>query len=69
LYDYIHRAMPYNAPQSLKPEEVYAVAAWILSRNGIIPEDAVMDAKALPGVQMPNRRGFLPDSRPDVKGE
>ncbi|MGH7253535.1 MAG: c-type cytochrome [Nitrospiraceae bacterium] len=69
LYDYIHRAMPYNAPQSLKPDEVYAVAAWILSRNGIIPEDAVMDAKALPGVQMPNRRGFLPDSRPDVKGE
>ena len=69
LYDYIHRAMPYNTPQSLKPDEVYAVVAWILHRNGIIPEDAVMDATTLPGVQMPNRRGFLPDSRPDVKGE
>src|SRR5881296_4681696 len=69
LYDYIHRAMPYNTPQSLKPDEVYAVVAWILHRNGIIPEDAVMDATTLPGVQMPNRKGFLPDSRPDVKGE
>jgi mono/diheme cytochrome c family protein len=69
LYDYIHRAMPYNAPQSLKPDEVYAVVAWILFRNGIIREVAVMDATTLPGVQMPNRRGFLPDSRPDVKGE
>ena len=69
LYDYIHRAMPYNAPQSLKPDEVYAVVAWILSRNGIVQEQAVMDARSLPLVVMPNRHGFIPDPRPDISGK
>jgi len=66
LYDYIYRAMPYTAPQSLTPDEVYSVVAWILYHNGIIPQDAVMDASTLPAVQMPNRHGFVPDPRPDV---
>jgi len=66
LYDYIRRAMPYNAPQSLKPDEVYAVVAWILHRNGIIQEDLVLNATTLPGVQMPNHSGFVRDPRPDV---
>jgi cytochrome c len=66
LFDYLRRAMPYNAPQSLTPDEVYSVVAWLLFRNGIIAEDAAMDAKSLPAVQMPNRKGFVPDPRPDV---
>lgn len=66
LYDYIRRTMPFNAPQSLAPDEVYALSAWILFRNGIIAEDAVMDHATLPKVQMPNRKGFVPDPRPDV---
>lgn len=66
LYDYVHRAMPFPAPQSLSPDEVYSVVAWLLYQNGIIAEDAVLDAKSLPAVSMPNRRGFLPDPRPDV---
>jgi cytochrome c len=69
LYDYIYRAMPFNAPQSLTPDEVYSVVAWILYRNEIIPEDVVMDAKTLPAAQMPNRNGFVPDPRPDVPKE
>ncbi len=67
LYDYIRRAMPFTAPQSLTPDEVYSVVAWLLYQNGIIPEDAVMDARTLPAVRMPNRDGFVPDPRPDVK--
>jgi S-disulfanyl-L-cysteine oxidoreductase SoxD len=67
LYDYIYRAMPYSAPQSLTPDEVYSVVAWILYRNGIISEDAVMDAKTLPAVHMPNRDGFIHDTRPDTR--
>lgn len=67
LYDYIFRAMPYTAPQSLTPDEVYALVAWILRQNGIIPADSVMDATTLPAVRMPNRHGFVPDPRPDVK--
>jgi len=66
LYDYIHRAMPFNAPQSLTNDEVYAVVAWLLNQNGIIPTDMVLDAKTLPTVDMPNRNGFVPDPRPDV---
>lgn len=66
LYDYVHRAMPFPAPQSLSPDEIYSVVAWLLYRNGIIAEDVVVDAQSLPGISMPNRRGFIPDPRPDV---
>ena len=66
LYDYIHRAMPFDAPQSLTADDVYAVTAWLLHQNGIIAEDAVIDATTLPAVHMPNRHGFVPDPRPDV---
>jgi cytochrome c len=43
------------------------LTAYLLSLNGIVPSDAVMDAKALPRVEMPNRKSFVPDPRPDVK--
>jgi cytochrome c len=61
LYDYINRAMPLDKPQSLKPDEVYALSAYILNQNGIIKADAVLDATSLPKVEMPNRNGFRPD--------
>lgn len=66
LYDYIFRAMPLTAPRSLTSDEVYAVVAWLLHQNGIVPKDAVMDVKTLPSVRMPNREGFVADPRPDV---
>lgn len=67
LYDFVHRAMPFDAPQTLTPDEVYAVSAYILFENQIISEDTVMDAMTLPQVAMPNRDGFTgPDPRPDV---
>jgi hypothetical protein len=59
--------MPADAPQSLTPDEVYALCAYLLHLNGIVPEDAVMDAQSLPQVVMPNHAGFTsPDPRPDV---
>ncbi len=64
LYDYIIRAMPYTAPGSLKPDEVYALVAFILGDGNIVGKNAVMDAKSLPKVQMPNKDGFYPDDRP-----
>lgn len=66
LFDYIRRAMPQNAPQSLSNDDVYAVSAYILSLNGIVPANAVLDAKSLAAVRMPNRDGFVSDPRPDV---
>lgn len=66
LFDYIRRAMPYAAPGSLTADEIYAVSAWVLAENGIISKSAVMNQQTLPRVRMPNRDGFVPDSRPDV---
>jgi len=67
LFDYIRRAMPQNAPQSLSNEDVYAVSAYILNLNGLVPADTVLDAKRLAAIRMPNRDGFVADPRPDVK--
>ena len=67
LFDYIRRTMPMDRPQSLTANEVYAVSAYLLNLNGLVPADAVMDAKTLPAVQMPNRNGFILDDRPDAK--
>ena len=59
LFDYIRRAMPIASPQSLTNDEVYAVTAYLLSIDGIVPPDAVLDAKSLPRVKMPNKDGFV----------
>jgi S-disulfanyl-L-cysteine oxidoreductase SoxD len=67
LFDYIRRAMPMDKPQTLTANEVYALSAYLLSLNGLVPGDAVMDAQSLPKVQMPNRNGFLVDDRPDAR--
>jgi len=66
LFDYIRRAMPLNAPQSLSNDEVYAVAAYVLNLNGLVSEDKTIDAKSLASIKMPNRNGFVVDPRPDV---
>lgn len=67
LFDYIRRAMPMDKPQSLTANEIYAVSAYLLALNGLVPADAVMDAASMPKVQMPNREGFILDDRPDTK--
>jgi len=59
--------MPFTAPQSLSADQIYAVSAYVLYLNKIVPEDTVLDATSLPKVAMPNRNGFTsPDPRPDV---
>ena len=67
LFDYIRRAMPLAAPQSLSNEDVYAVAGYVLYLNGLVPETAAVDGKTLTALKMPNRDGFMVDPRPDVK--
>jgi cytochrome c len=59
LFDYIRRAMPLNAPQTLNNSEVYAVTGYVLSMNRLLPEDATVDAAALLKVSMPNKDGFV----------
>jgi cytochrome c len=67
LFDYVRRAMPMNAPQSLSDTDVYAVSAYVLHMNGLVPADATLDAKSLGAIKMPNREMFTGDPRPDVK--
>ena len=64
IFDYVRRAMPLRAPESLTNDEVYALTAYLLSIDAVVPKDAVLDAKSLPQVKMPNRDGFLNDWPP-----
>jgi S-disulfanyl-L-cysteine oxidoreductase SoxD len=59
LFDFVRRAMPLNAPQSLAPDEVYAVSAYVLFLNGIVPQAATLDTDNLAKIKMPNRDGFV----------
>ena len=59
LFDYIRRAMPLDAPKSLTNDQAYALAAFILERNGIIDGGTAMTAETLPAVEMPNRDNFI----------
>jgi cytochrome c len=67
LWDYINRAMPMPAPHTLSADDVYALTAYILHLNDIVPNDFVADRDSLPSVKMPNRDGFVwIDPRPDT---
>jgi cytochrome c len=59
IFDFVRRAMPYNAPHSLKDDEVYALTAYLLNLNKIIGENDVMNAQTLPKVKLPNRDNFI----------
>ena len=58
VFDYVRRAMPYVTPHSLTPDETYALTTYLLALNGVIEQNAVMDATTLPKVVMPNRANF-----------
>ena len=66
VYDYVHRAMPFDNPGLLDANQTYSVVALILHMNGIIGEKDEMNAQTLPKVKMPNRDGFVKDNRPDT---
>ena len=72
VFDYVRRTMPFTAPQSLSDDETYAIVAYLLNINDLLPAGAELDAAKLRAIRMPNRDGFLHgDPRPDVvaKGE
>jgi cytochrome c len=70
LWDYINRAMPFHAPRTLSITDVYALTAYVLNLNNIVPNDFVADRNSLPKVKMPNRDRFIwQDPRPDTAAE
>lgn len=77
LWDYVNRAMPWNAPKSLSTDEVYAVVSYILNMAGVVPSDYVLSEKNMQATQamLPNRNGKSRDhgmwdvgGKPDVQG-
>lgn len=66
-YDYINRAMPYGDAQSLQPDEIYALLAYILYMNDIVKDEEFQLSKQnFLSVKMPNAEGFIEDGRPDT---
>lgn len=66
-YDYIYRSMPFGDAQTLKPDEVYALIAFILLMNDIIgDEEFELSNETLVGVRLPNEKNFIGDGRPDT---
>lgn len=63
LWDYINRAMPWTAPKSLKPDEVYAVTAYLLNLGGVVPDNLTLSDRNMADVQklLPNRNGVTTD--------
>src|SRR6202140_2758052 len=67
LFDYVNRAMPMPAPHTLSADDVYALTAYILNLNDLVPNEFVADRDSLPKVKMPNRDTFIwTDPRPDT---
>ena len=69
VWDYINRAMPLNREGTLTADEVYALTAFLLYINDVIPEDEVLDAQRLPKVKMPIGDDYasLPDWKPKTR--
>lgn len=63
LFDYIRRAMPLLTPGTLTDDQTYALTAYLLAANDVIPDTTTLDAAALRAVQMPARDRFVPDDR------
>ena len=59
IWDYVRRVMPYDRPGILSDDEAYAVTAYLLYRNDIISEEAVLDADTLPQIRMPRRDDYV----------
>src|SRR5690606_12775435 len=63
IFDYVRRAMPFNAPGSLTDQEVYDITAYLLYLNGIIQEEYIITEKTLSAVEMPARKRYILEER------
>ncbi len=66
VWDYVHRAMPFGAAQTLEDDEVYAITAYLLYMNDVVEDDFELSRESFPQVAMPNAGGFFEDTRPDT---
>jgi cytochrome c len=67
VYDYVYRAMPFGAAQSLAPDEVYAITAYLLYLNDLVDDDFVLSKENFLEVRLPNEPNFFDDDRMEVE--
>lgn len=66
-WDYVNRSMPFGNAQSLAPDEVYAIVAYMLYSNDLVDEDFVLSNDNFLEVVLPNADGFIIDDRDAVE--
>ncbi len=65
VFDYVNRAMPFGEAQSLQPDEVYAITAFLLYANDLVDDDFELSKENFTSVRLPNEDGFYMDDRED----
>lgn len=63
VWDYVHRAMPFGNAQSLEPDEVYAITAYIMYSNDLVDDDFELSHENFTEVRLPNEDNFFMDDR------
>jgi len=66
-WDYVNRSMPFGNAQSLDPDEVYAIVAYILYSNDLVDDDFVLSDQDFAEFEMPNADGFIVDDRMETE--
>lgn len=67
VYDYVYRAMPFGEAQSLEPDEVYAITAYLLYLNDLVDDDFELSNENFLEVEMPNADNFYMDDRDETE--
>jgi cytochrome c2 len=67
VYDYVNRAMPFGEAQSLEPDEIYAITAYLLYMNDIVEDDFTLSNENFLDVEMPNANNFYMDDRAEIE--
>jgi len=63
VYDYVNRAMPFGYAQSLEPDDVYAITAYLLYLNDLVDDDFELSHENFAEIRLPNEGNFYPDDR------
>ena len=66
VFDYVNRAMPFGEAQSLQPDEVYAITAYLLNLNDVVDADFELSKQNFVKTRLPNEANFIADARPDT---
>ena len=63
IFDFVHRAKPFDDAQSYSADEVYALVAYLLYLNDLVDEDFRLSRENFTTIHLPNEAAFFPDDR------